>query len=70
MLFQGVIPILVTPFDSDEAVDLKSVAMLINFMRELQVEGATILGVLGEANRLTDPEREKIISTAVEHARG
>lgn len=70
MQFQGVIPILVTPFDSDESVDLGSIAMLVNFMRELQVEGVTILGVLGEANRLTDAERAEIISSAVEHARG
>uniref|UniRef100_A0A6B2LBM6 Dihydrodipicolinate synthase family protein n=1 Tax=Arcella intermedia TaxID=1963864 RepID=A0A6B2LBM6_9EUKA len=37
---------------------------------QIQVNGVTILGVLGEANRVTDKEREEIIRTAVGAAAG
>ena len=64
--FGGVIPILATPFRADdEALDLESWERLIEFMIELGVDGLTILGVLGESNRLTDQERQTLIRTAV-----
>jgi 4-hydroxy-tetrahydrodipicolinate synthase len=63
--FEGVIPILATPFMEDEGVDLESLDRLVRFMAGLGVDGITILGVLGEANRLLDGERESLISTAV-----
>ena len=37
-------------------------------MARLGVDGVTILGVLGEANRLLDREREALIRTAVQAA--
>ena len=46
--FSGVIPILATPFNDDESLDLASWQRLIAFMLELGVDGITILGVLGE----------------------
>ncbi|HBZ18929.1 MAG TPA: dihydrodipicolinate synthase family protein, partial [Betaproteobacteria bacterium] len=57
MKFSGVIPILVTPFNEDESVDTKSIQTMIHLMKDIGVNGVTILGVLGEANRLTDNER-------------
>jgi len=66
--FQGVYPILATPFVEDESLDLESFDRLIRFMARLGVDGVTILGVLGEANRLLDREREQIIQTAVKAA--
>jgi 4-hydroxy-tetrahydrodipicolinate synthase len=63
--FRGVIPILATPFAGDESLDLESWRRLIEFMVGLGVQGITILGVLGESNRLTDPERETLIQSAV-----
>ena len=38
---------------------------LVRFTAKLGVDGITILGVLGEANRLLDGEREALIRTAV-----
>src|SRR5438067_6710301 len=68
--FGGVIPILATPFLPDgEALDLESWQRLIEFMIGLGVDGITILGVLGESNRLTDREREALIRSAVGHVR-
>jgi 4-hydroxy-tetrahydrodipicolinate synthase len=66
--FEGVYPILATPFDGNENLDLESLDRLVRFMAKLDVEGITILGVLGEANRLMDGERESLIRTAVSAA--
>jgi 4-hydroxy-tetrahydrodipicolinate synthase len=66
--FAGVYPILATPFNDDESLDLESVDRLIRFMAKLGVEGVTILGVLGESNRMLDREREQLIQAAVNAA--
>ena len=68
--FEGVFPILVTPFVEDAQLDLESFDRLIRFMVELGVDGVTILGVLGESNRVTDRERELAVKTAVAAAGG
>jgi len=63
--FEGVYPILVTPFDEGEGIDLASFARVVRFMADIGVDGVTILGVLGESNRLVDQEREQLIRAAV-----
>jgi 4-hydroxy-tetrahydrodipicolinate synthase len=63
--FEGVIPILATPFNDNESLDLASWQRLLDFMVGLGVNGVTILGVLGESNRLSDHEREALIKSAV-----
>ena len=63
--FEGVFPILATPFAENEEPDLESFDRLVRFIAALGVDGVTILGVLGEANRLLDREREELIRTAV-----
>jgi len=59
--FKGVYPILVTPFDEKENVDVESFVRVVRFMADIGVDGVTILGVLGESNRLVDSEREELI---------
>lgn len=66
--FRGVFPILATPFHDDESLDLESLHRLVAFMARIGVDGVTVLGVLGESNRLTDREREQIVATAVSAA--
>jgi 4-hydroxy-tetrahydrodipicolinate synthase len=68
--FEGVIPILATPFHDDERLDIDSWRRLLGFMADLGVDGVTILGVLGESNRLNDHERESLIRAAVETIAG
>jgi 4-hydroxy-tetrahydrodipicolinate synthase len=68
--YSGVIPILATPFHDDESLDLESLTRLIRFNVAAGVDGLTVLGLLGESNRLTDAERERVIATAVEAANG
>ena len=64
-MFTGVIPIVATPFSDDESLDLSSWHRLLEFMAALGVTGVTILGVLGESNRLNDDERKTLITSAV-----
>ncbi|MGZ8430915.1 MAG: dihydrodipicolinate synthase family protein [Candidatus Deferrimicrobiaceae bacterium] len=68
--FEGVFPILVTPFDEREEIDLESFDRVVRFMADIGVDGVTILGVLGESNRLGDDERERLIRAAVSAAGG
>ncbi len=68
--YSGVIPILATPFHDDESLDLESLKRLVVFQREAGVDGVTVLGLLGESNRLTDDERERVIAAAIEAAAG
>ena len=65
---KGIIPILATPFREDESLDLDSLARLIEFMAALNVDGITVLGVLGESNRLEESERAAVIERAVQSA--
>jgi len=64
-MFAGVIPILATPFADDETIDLVSWQRMLAFMADRGVDGVTILGVLGESNRLNDEERQTLIKAAV-----
>ncbi len=70
LTLEGVYPILPTPFDDGEELDLPSFTRMVRFMAEIGVDGVTVLGVLGESNRMTDAEREKLIGTAVAAAAG
>lgn len=64
-VLQGVFNITPTPFQPDGALDLPSLTRLTQFTRATGVQGMTILGVLGEADKLTDAEREQVIATTV-----
>jgi 4-hydroxy-tetrahydrodipicolinate synthase len=63
--FAGVIPILATPFHDDESLDHTSLVRTVEFFARTGISAVTLLGVLGESNRLTDAERSALIRTAV-----
>jgi len=65
---EGVIPILATPFLDDESLDHASLTRMIGFFAGTGISAVTLLGVLGESNRLTDAERSALIQTAVKAA--
>lgn len=66
----GVYSVLVTPFSPDESVDEGSLRTLIDYYVDAGVAGVLVLGVLGEADKLSDAERERVQSIAVEHVGG
>lgn len=65
---KGVYPILATPFNEDDSLDLDSLKRLTEFLLEVGSSGLTILGVLGEANKLTPAESKLIIRTVIERS--
>lgn len=65
---RGVYNIAPTPFHSDGEVEEESIRTLTDFVVGTGVNGITILGVMGETNKVSDAERERIIGTFLEAA--
>ena len=61
----GVYIISATPFDNLGVLDLESTKKLIDFYIEKGVDGITILGVMGEAQKLTPDEAELFLNTVL-----
>lgn len=67
--FQGIIPILVTPFDAKGGIDFDSLQQLIEFNVAAGVHGLGI--ALGsEIFKLTDAERDQVLKVTVETVNG
>lgn len=67
---EGVWNIVPTPFLDDGALDEASLPVLTRFVIGCGVTGMTILGVLGEAAKLSDDERSRVISGVLAAAGG
>ena len=61
----GVFIISATPFKKSGALDIESTKKLIDFYIEKGVHGITILGVMGEAPKLSSNEAELFVSTVL-----
>ena len=66
----GIFNILATPFDSSMAVDRTSLQNLVNFQIDKGAFGLTILGVMGEAAKLSVDERKLVLDTVMETVNG
>jgi 4-hydroxy-tetrahydrodipicolinate synthase len=64
----GVYNITPTPFATDGQLDVASLRRLTAFTRSKGVNGMTILGVLGEADKLTEAERDRVITEVIDEA--
>lgn len=64
----GVHCISATPFLPDESLDLASLKALLDYLVAGGCDGALVLGVLGEADRLSDDERRQVLETTLDHA--
>ncbi len=67
---RGVYVIAVTPFAEDGALDLGSVAPMVDFYLTAGAHGLTLLGVLGEAPKLTADESLAFVRAVVEAVGG
>src|SRR5262245_58459101 len=67
---RGVYPIMATPFTDREEVDWESADRLVDFYVESAVDGLTILGIMGEAPKLTADESERLVERCVKRADG
>ena len=68
--FSGVHWMLATPFDESEEVDTDSISRLVEKAQETGCEGMVVLGVTGEAARLTDEERRLVAKRVIDSADG
>jgi len=57
----GVLPITLTPFTDDGEVDEGSIDSLVEDYLGAGAHGLTILGIMGEAAKLLDEEREQVL---------
>ncbi len=67
---RGIFNILATPFDSDCAVDHNSLRRLVRFQMDIGAQGLTILGVMGEAAKLSVDERRAVMDAVMETVNG
>jgi 4-hydroxy-tetrahydrodipicolinate synthase len=68
--FAGIYHVLATPFREDGALDQAGLPHLVESALGAAVAGLTILGIAGEAHRLTDEERRRVVEIVVKEARG
>lgn len=67
---RGVFPIAATPFSSDGALDLGSLDRLVDFYLGHRVHGLTLLGIMGEAQKLTAEESLAVVRRVVARVAG
>lgn len=67
---RGVYLIAVTPFASDGALDLDSTDRMVDACLERGVDGLTILGIMGEASKLTAEESRVFAQRVVSRVNG
>lgn len=65
---KGVYTIAVTPFLPDGRVDVDSIDSMVDFYLEAGVDGITILGIMGEAQKLDQTESIEITRQVVKRA--
>ncbi len=67
---RGVYLITVTPFTEDGSLDLASTDRLVDFCLERGVTGLTVLGILGEASKLTAEESSSFVKRVLARVAG
>jgi 4-hydroxy-tetrahydrodipicolinate synthase len=68
--WSGFFHILATPFREDGALDTTGLPRLVESALATGVTGFTVLGIAGEAHRLTDEERRRVVESVVKETRG
>lgn len=67
---KGVFIIAATPFTDEGALDLRSVDTLTDFYLGCGVNGFTLLGMMGEAHKLTAEESLSVVNRVIDRAQG
>ncbi|MFC7371695.1 2,4-dihydroxyhept-2-ene-1,7-dioic acid aldolase [Fictibacillus iocasae] len=67
---RGSIAPIITPFQEDESVDYETLSSLINWHIESGSHGISVTGTTGEPSSLTLSERERVMETAIQSAKG
>ena len=67
---RGVYLIAVTPFKENGALDLESTDSMVDFYLDCGVTGLTILGIMGEATKLTAEESKTFVARVLKRVNG
>lgn len=67
---RGVFVIAVTPFDDKGAVDNNSIDRMVDFYYEKGADGLTVLGMMGEAPKLTQAESISVTKATLKRSSG
>jgi 4-hydroxy-tetrahydrodipicolinate synthase len=67
---QGVYVIAVTPFHADGTLDLSSTDRMVDFYLETGATGLTVLGMMGESQKLTIEESQLIVRRILQRVAG
>ena len=67
---RGVYLIAVTPFTESGALDLESTDRMVDFYLERGATGLTLLGIMGEAPKLTTDEARSFVKRVLDRVRG
>jgi 4-hydroxy-tetrahydrodipicolinate synthase len=67
---RGVYLITVTPFKENGALDLESTDSMVDFYLDCGVTGLTILGIMGEATKLTAEESKVFVARVLKRVNG
>src|SRR5882724_9365538 len=67
--WSGVFHIMATPFGDGGDLDTAGMPRLVESALATGITGFTILGIAGEAHRLTDEERRRVVETVVKEVR-
>src|SRR5215468_10446110 len=68
--WSGIFHIMATPFADGGELDTAGLPRLVEAALATGVTGLTILGIAGEAHRLTDEERRRVVDAVVKEVRG
>ena len=66
----GILPVLPTPFDARNAVDLPALKRLVHFALDAGVSGIVFPGFASEVSELTGDERQNALNAVVEQVSG
>jgi 4-hydroxy-tetrahydrodipicolinate synthase len=64
---KGVFSIVTTPFGEDDSLDLDAVGPMMAFYRNSGCDGVTLLGVMGEAPKMSSSETRALLTEALKH---
>jgi 4-hydroxy-tetrahydrodipicolinate synthase len=68
--WSGVFHVMATPFTDGGDLDTSGLPRLIEAALATGITGVTLLGIAGEAHRLTDEERRRVVEGVVKEVRG
>jgi 4-hydroxy-tetrahydrodipicolinate synthase len=66
MLFEGVLPAIITPFKEDYSLDEEGLRRNIEFLQESGISGIVPCGTTGESATLTFAEHKKVVEIAID----